>query len=254
MIATIEHPQGTFKVDLTHPIDLSIPLSPNGPRAWYVEKMKFSPVINQYFAGSVKLGGSVNFNDVFFNPHGHGTHTECVGHISREFHNVNESLTKYFFTAHLITVTPTQNTQETEWKKLGDMIITADMIKAALGAHRPEALVVRTLPNSQEKRTKNYSSTNFPYLDDAATAWLASIGVNHLLVDLPSVDREEDGGMLKAHHAFWNYPNNTRNTATITEFVFVPDEVKDGAYILNLQTAAFVNDATPSRPVLYRII
>jgi hypothetical protein len=40
---------------------------------------------------------------------------------------------------------------------------------------------------------------------------------------------------------------------TITELIFVPNEVKDGPYLLNLQTAAFENDATPSRPVIYPI-
>jgi arylformamidase len=71
-------------VDLSKPIDISIPLGPDGPRAWYVAPMSIAPVINAHFTGSVALGGSVNFRDVKFNPHGHGTHTETVGHITKE--------------------------------------------------------------------------------------------------------------------------------------------------------------------------
>lgn len=78
MIANIEHKGRNFKVDLAAPIDIYIPLSAHGPRAWYVDPMRISPVISQHFTGSIQLGGSVNFNDIYFNPHGHGTHTESA--------------------------------------------------------------------------------------------------------------------------------------------------------------------------------
>ena len=77
------------------------------------------------------------------------------------------------------------------------------------------------------------------------------MGVKHLLIDLPSVDRESDGGVLAFHHAFWEVPNNPNHERTITEMVYVPTEIKDGNYLLNLQMAPFENDASPSRPVLY---
>ena len=77
-------------------------------------------------------------------------------------------------------------------------------------------------------------------------------GVQHLLIDLPSVDPEEDAGALAAHHVFWQYPNATRTQATITELILVPDSVPDGRYLLDLNAAAFDADAAPSRPMLYR--
>jgi hypothetical protein len=73
------------------------------------------------------------------------------------------------------------------------------------------------------------------------------------LIDLPSVDKEVDGGQLAAHHAFWNYPNQTQFHKTITELIYVPNEVPDGTYILNLQIAPFENDASPSKPILYKV-
>ena len=80
-----------------------------------------------------------------------------------------------------------------------------------------------------------------------------------MLIDLPSVDREEDEGRLLAHKAFWNVKdvNNLNEDArldcTITEMIFVDDSVKDGSYILNLQIASFENDASPCKPVLFKI-
>jgi len=101
MKATIEHKGKTFQVDLSKPLDISIPLSPDGPRAWYVDKMSIEPVRSDAFTGSVKLGGSVNFNnilfDILFNPHGHGTHTESYGHIAEEIVSVHEVLNQFFF-------------------------------------------------------------------------------------------------------------------------------------------------------------
>ncbi len=78
-------------------------------------------------------------------------------------------------------------------------------------------------------------------------------GIKHLLIDQPSVDKEEDGGALAAHKAFWNIPKNPELHATITELIFVPDEVEDGLYLLNLQVAPMENDAAPSRPVLFQL-
>ena len=88
--------------------------------------------------------------------------------------------------------------------------------------------------------------------DESFWSYLRECGVEHLLIDLPSVDREEDGGKLLAHKAFWNYPKNTRLQATITELVYVPSRIEDGFYFLNLQPASFENDAAPCKPVLYK--
>ena len=56
-----------------------------------------------------------------------------------------------------------------------------------------------------------------------------------------------------AHNAFWNTSGQIRKDATITEFIFIENTIKDGRYILNIQVAPFENDASPSRPVLYKI-
>lgn len=242
-----------FQIDLSKPIDISIPLSNTdaNPIAWYLEKPVIQPVVFGDWVGKVSEGSSTNFNNIFFNPHGHGTHTECLGHITREFYSINQCLKQFFFTAELISIQPEMIND--------DFVITKAQIQKALHDKNPEAIVIRTLPNVEFKKHKNYSNTNPPYLEEAAATFIRAIGIQHLLIDLPSVDREEDEGKLLAHKAFWNVTNtdqlndDARLHCTITEMIYVGNEVQDGSYILNLQIASFENDASPSKPILYKI-
>ncbi|MFM7683934.1 MAG: cyclase family protein, partial [Bacteroidota bacterium] len=116
-----------------------------------------------------------------------------------------------------------------------------------------EALIIRTLPNNSEKKSMNYSDTNPAYLDLSVMNIIEKHNIQHLLLDLPSVDRESDGGELAFHHAFWNVPSNPNLEKTITELIYVDPSTEDGQYILELQVAPFDNDASPSRPILYNL-
>ena len=246
MIAEIKYKNKKYSVNLSKPIDISIPVrgDKNTVNAWYISKPAIIPEQKDDWIAKVSEGASVNFNSIQFNPHSHGTHTECIGHITPEFRSIHQTLQHYFFTALLISITP---------DKMGDdRIITKNHLQKVLRG-KPEALIIRTLPNDTTKPTKKYSHTNWPYLTEDAAIFIRESRIEHLLIDLPSVDREKDNGKLKAHKAFWNYPIAIRNQATITELIYVPDTIKDGNYILNLQVAAFENDAAPSKPVLYQI-
>ena len=87
--------------------DISLPLSPNkGATAWYCKPVKIWPVEGDGFIGKVSKGGSTNFNNIQLNPHGNGTHTENVGHISTEFYSINDSLKSFHFKANLVTINP----------------------------------------------------------------------------------------------------------------------------------------------------
>ena len=171
---------------------------------------------------------------------------KTVGHISKNKYSIFQSLTEYFFVAKLISIAPEE--------KNGDRFVTAEQISSAVGADWPEAVVIRSLPNAEAKINFQYSGTNPVYMDPSATLLLKEKGVKHLLVDFPSIDREEDGGKLLAHKNFWNYPSEPRKECTVTELIYVPNSVLDGLYLLNLQTASFDNDASPSKPVLFPLI
>ena len=250
MKATINN----FQIDLSKPIDISIPLTntDDNPIAWYIEKPEIEPVKFGQWIGKVSEGSSTNFNTIFFNPHGHGTHTECLGHITREFYSINQCLKQFFFMAELISIEPEMIN--------ADLVITKNQIEKALNGIITQAIIIRTLPNSETKKHKKYSKTNPPYLSEGAAIYIRKIGIQHLLIDLPSVDREEDEGKLLAHKAFWNVKDVTnlnedaRLNCTITEIIYVDNSVSDGRYLLNLQIASFENDASPSKPILYTIL
>ncbi len=238
----------TFTADLSKPLDLSIPLrdGAENPNCFWAPMPTFSPVRAGDFVGCTAEGGVVNFFNVAFNPHGNGTHTECVGHIAQERFVLRECLLEAHFLAKIVSLYPRRT-------ESGDRVIFQDQLQEVFSKNEAEALIIRTLPNDNLKLRQNYSGANPPYLHHEAVQYLVKCGVQHLLLDLPSVDREEDGGQLLAHRAFWQYPEATRLHATITEMIYVPKAVLDGFYLLNLQTTALDLDASPSKPVVFAL-
>jgi kynurenine formamidase len=259
MKLTLEKDGRRYSFQTEKGMDLSISMNPKGPRAWYVEPMRIEPVRTEQFLGSVAEGGAVNFRDVYFNPHGHGTHTENVGHIIDTEVPVVKSVGSSHYMAKLVTVVlmrqdglqdstkdVTQDAEQGDWVVNEESLIGMDL--------NVEVLIIRTKPNDHSKTNRQYSGTNFPYLTLGAMQRIVDAGVQHLLIDLPSVDREEDGGALAAHHLFWNVPTEPNFQKTITELIYVPNEIADGMYVLNLQVSNFANDAAPSRPMLFDLM
>ena len=249
MQATITYQNKTYSFNPTQPLDISLPLQPGDDtvNCFWAEPVQFDTIRVGSFVGSVADGGSTNYKRVHVTPHGNGTHTECYGHISPDpMATINRCLKQFLFVAQVVSVQP-------HLQLMGDSVVLFDDFKAALGEAQPEAIIIRTLPNDEEKQTRHYSGTNPTYIDPAIATYCAENNIRHLLIDLPSVDREEDEGKLLAHHAFWQYPHNTRCGATITELIFVPDFVEDGLYLLNLQITSLELDASPSKPVLYKL-
>lgn len=246
MKATIQLSGTSYSFDLSKPLDLSIPImgGKDNVNAFYIEPVTFIPFSAGNFVGDVNQGGSCNVNTITINPHGNGTHTETVGHISKEKFPIRNALERTFFTASLVSLTPAYVD--------GDQQITLAQVKE-LNLNGVEALIIRTLPNGAGKKVKQYSGTNPCYMTADSAQYLKECGIQHLLLDFPSIDREDDGGKLSAHHAFWNYPNAPRVHCTISELIFVDDRIKDGFYLLDLQFASFDNDASPSRPILYTL-
>ncbi len=237
-----------YQADLTRPIDISIPLREGleTVNCFYAPPLETSPVIVGDFIGATAQGGAVNFLNVKINPHGNGTHTECVGHIAKEPYSINQCLKNFHFFAKLVSIYPQKTVN-------GDRVIFREQVAEALGDSIPEAVVIRTMPNDDLKLRTNYSGSNPPYVHHETMTWLVTQGVQHLLIDLPSVDREEDGGQLLAHRAFWRYPDQVRKNSTISELIYVPNSVKDGLYLLSIQIASFEIDVSPSKPVLYKL-
>lgn len=248
MLITFEYRGDQYQADLSKPLDISIPLIPNeeGVNCFYAPKCKAEPVRAGSFVGSIEEGGSLNFKNLFVNPHGNGTHTECVEHISSQNTSINKALTRFHFIGELVTVSAE--------KRKDDFIITKKEVLSKIKTDNiPEALILRTETNGPEKLKKNYSGTNPTYCDPRLIRSLKKKGVKHLLLDLPSVDREEDGGKLESHKAFWNVPEKPEKNHTITELIYVPDEISDGLYLINIQIISLEMDASPSKVLLYKL-
>jgi kynurenine formamidase len=259
-----------FQIDSDQPIDISIPLNFNGeqPNTYNVPKASAKAYENGVFIGDTRRGGSCNFEVYKLIPHCNGTHTECVGHISYQRISIESVLKDSFVPATLITVQPEKGVSTNDSymppKAKDDLLITKSSISAKLERHPSEfldALIIRTLPNDPSKKARKYMSDPPPYFSLEAMEYIAKLRVKHLLVDVPSLDRAFDEGKLSNHHIFWNIPQGSHDVdeknhsvKTITEMIFVPAEIADGRYILNIQVPAFVADAAPSRIIMYKAI
>lgn len=246
MIAQVQLKNKIVSIHLNQGINISNDLkTENSVRAWYVDYLKISPVKNNDFIGEVKQGAPVNFKNVFFNPHAHGTHTECYGHITKENVFLPDVFKGGFFESELITVKP---------ELIGeDSVIDESVIKEKLkNITLVDCLIIRTLPNKKTKKEYNFSDTNPPYISKKAMQLIVERGVKHLIIDLPSVDKEQDDGKLVAHREFWNFDGDIRKNATITELVYIPDTLEDGAYLTSITFPKFFNDACPSSIILYK--
>ena len=270
---------GTSYFDMSKPIDISIPLNFSGaqPNAYGVKPATSEPCAAGDLVGDTRLGGSCNFEQYTFIPHCNGTHTECVGHITRERITILECLKDVFIPARLITIAPTYaaDTDETYASQINasDRLITRKALESARAASSradqilgrtfrdsKAGLIIRTLPNDERKLKRRYVEDVPPYFTNEAMQFIAESRFAHLVVDLPSIDRLYDEGRLSNHRIFWDMKQGsfetsykTRLNSTITEMIYVPNAVEDGQYLLNLQIAPFATDASPSRPLIFPI-
>lgn len=270
---TLSNGDVAVRADLDRAFDLAIPLRFGGaqPSAFGAPPAVGAPLRVGSFVGDIAHGGSCNCSEYRLVPHCNGTHTECVGHVTRQPVHIADVLKGGLVPALLLSIeTPAAGDcaeSADPVPRPADRLITAGAI-AATWQQWPwpnvcaRALVLRTLPNDPDKPARAYvAEAPPPYLTRDAAAWLVRHGIEHVLLDVPSMDRLDDGGRLAAHRVFWGLPSAstdaeaaTRPRATITELVFAPDSVPDGRYLLDLQVPAFAADAAPSRPILYPVV
>jgi kynurenine formamidase len=254
-------------VDTARPVSLAVQLEFDGPqpRHFGAPRASARPFEAPGFPGTVLRGASCNCEVISLVPHCNGTHTECVGHLTRERLDASRVAPLGFLPALLVSVAPEPAGAAAEDSdpepRAADLLVTRHALERAWPAQlpfAPRALIVRTRPNRADKRTRDYSGETPAYLSRQAAALLVERDIAHLVVDLPSIDRTHDQGRLTAHRIFFGLPPGSsalgeaaRPAATITELAFVPDEVPDGACLLEIQVPALGGDAVPSRPLLY---
>jgi len=88
--------------------------------------------------------------------------------------------------------------------------------------------------------------------------YILELGISNLLVDLPSIDRLYDDGLMMNHKNFWQVGddrevNPDTVNKTVTEFIYADDKIADGYYLLDIQIPPFLSDAAPSTPLLFKL-
>lgn len=248
MRLSFEHNGKIWSADTINGIDLSNPVSRDGQgvEAYYIPPASFTPFKAGDFVGSIELGGSCNCESIAFCAHGNGTHTENASHVMINVDPISQMPWTGLMMARLISIEPVAMPS-------GDLCIQYSQLVDRLNELSETALIVRTLPNNSSKKERHFSGSNPPYFEAEALQYVKEKGVLHLLFDMPSVDREEDGGIMAAHKHFFTDQSGARLGATITELIFVPEQAEDGIYLLNLQIPSMQTDAVPSRPIIYPI-
>jgi len=234
---------------------LQLDFSAPHPRHFGAPAAEMQPLRLGDFEGEVVRGASCNCSRITLVPHCNGTHTEGVGHLTVQQVPLQQYVPLSPLPALLLTVSPQVAAgcdEDTDPFPLpGDELITrAALLRAwqPFAQHRPPALLLRT--------GANIDGGNPPYLSRQFAQELLARGVEHLVLDLPSVDRAQDEGLLTAHRIFFGLPAHSvdraqasRPRCTITELAQFPAHLTDGPCALQLQLAPFSGDAVPSRPL-----
>jgi kynurenine formamidase len=206
------------------------------------------------FAGEVARGASCNCRRITLVPHCNGTHTESASHLTVQQRPLYEIVPAGPIPAILLTVPPAHHSASAEASdpapQGADRLITRGGLLAAWrnAGNPPRALLLRTGTRWDEREP--------PYLSSQLVDELVARGIEHLVTDLPSIDRLEDDGRLTAHRIFFGLPQRSsdlaqasRGQCTITELARFPASLQDGPCAVQLQIPAFGGDAVPSRPL-----
>ena len=260
----------TSCIDLAAGISLAIALDLQGeqPRHFDAPPARSTPYVVGAFNGEVARGASCNCRSVTLIPHCNGTHTEGVGHLTRDCPPLHALIPIQPMAALVLSLqaetVPLSEEDSLPAPQAGDLLLTRRSLLAAWPKDlpwQPQVLVLRTLPNSPDKCTRDYSSLNPPYLSRQLVEELVARGIEHLITDLPSIDRSHDEGLLTAHRLFFGLPvgscewaDAARSQATVTELAYIAEHISDGPCAVQLQVPAWSGDALPSRPVLFRLM
>ncbi len=266
MIAQFNINDHLYLADLSKPISIAIQLDFVGkqPNTYAVPHAQSRAYKDGTFVGDIRQGGSCNFETIELTPHCNGTHTECIGHITRERVHIAETDFKRISTALLISIEPIVAGDHAHHYNYtlenGDLLITRELLEAEISKHsisELDSLIIRTRPNTDKKLTDNYDDLS-AYFSKDAMEYILELGISNLLVDMPSIDRLYDDGLMMNHRAYWQVGEerdvNPRTAhKTVTEFIYAADSVDDGYYLLDIQIPPFLSDAAPSTPLLYKL-
>ena len=260
MKINLEYNDKKYRIEPEAGIDISIPVqfnSDRNPKFYDTTQPK-----NEYYKlneteYSLEKGAGCSVPNITMNVHCCGTHTETAAHVFKDSHLINAINNLNFIPSQLITVTPKKESIESYHAKIEkeDQLITKKMLEDAIDIYSKclSGIIIRTEPNNKNKLYRNYNDTNHAFFTNDAILFIKKLGISHLVVDTPSIDKFDDGGKLNNHKIFFIDKNNISNKNTITELAYIPKNCIDGEYLLSIGIPNFNLDAAPSRPIIYKI-
>lgn len=249
----------TYKVDPSgHLISIELDFDYQGAKAEqpnHFDSMRATkiPMKSGSFTGDVAVGGSCNAFQVTINPHCNGTHTESSWHLNQKGLPPYKIIDRPFYLAKLISVTPSKDLGEDTYSvplSSFDTVITRKQIATHLkDVEEIEGLVIRTLPNLETKKIATWGK-DFPgaFLSYEAAKYISGLGIKHLIIDTPSIDKSNDEGRLLAHRTFLK-----DDTTTVSEMAYIPNSLQDGIFALRICAAPVNLDAFTSSIYLHPI-
>ena len=260
MKINIKHKKHKYEIDSNNGVDISIPVKFNAD-----ENPKFYDTSNpkkHYYESTgveynINMGAGCSVPLVTMNIHCSGTHTETANHVIKDASTISDIKKINFIPSQLISIAPERGTSESYHSNINksDWVITKNNLMKSLDSIDDfiDSLIIRTLPNKEDKKIKNYNSGDHPFLSNEAIFFLKSIGIKHIVIDTPSIDKFDDGGKLGNHKIFFTNDDKSTNKNTVTELAFIPNHCVDGIYLLCIGVPNFKLDAAPSRPIIYKI-
>ena len=204
-------------------MDLSIrnDFSGNAPIFYGSEQPKANALRSNDFIGDIKEGGSCNVPVVTLDIHCTGTHTESIAHVIDSEEKISDVCPYGMIPAWLTSVElcEANDTNESYHCDIASnlLITKKELQKNILESY--SALIIRTLPNYDSKKTRDYDVKPAPFFTNDA--------IDHI--------------------RFF------KQGKTISELLFIPNDLKDGFGFLQIQIPNWGLDAAPSRPIFYSI-
>ena len=241
---TIHHANKDFKVNTDHAVDITLGINKSeNVNCYYLSGPSFSYFESEAFSGNLSKGGSVNCEQMTFYAHASGTHTECALHVADVDFDMRHLDFAPLQIGVLISVSPSP---------IGpDKVIDLSSLKGLNNPYDAKVLMVRTLPNLESKAVANYSGTNPVYFEPDVLLFIKSLGFEHLICDIPSIDKESDEGKLLAHKHWFLDNGKATVKRSITELAYMPDRLSDGLHAVQMQVPKIQSDAVPSRIIVY---
>ena len=198
MIINIFHNNQDYKIDTKISFDISIPYNFNGaqPNFYDVNPGQLKPFKSGGIIYSVAAGSGCNVPEISMNIHCSGTHTEFVGHLLANTGDVGILLKDILIPAVLITVDPNLFASVKESYHCdvnnNEFVVSRESVQNEVKkweAHQARTLIIRTTPNTEDKKYYRYTQNIPPFFTNDALRYIIDSDIEHLVVDLPSIDR-----------------------------------------------------------------